>query len=151
MAEAANTTKTRKPSDSTTARPAAAPPEEPIEGEPPIVDPSDQEIEEWADHERERRKAWLAGPTAAERAAWAERERERRIADLGPEARAAEFARLGRRYGRETQLVAEGALSLLSTWSRHTLAELARAGEEWEEDATRSPRRRRVRLDDEER
>lgn len=115
------------------------------------VEPTEVEIEAWAERERERRRAWLEGPSAAERADWALRERERRLDSLEPEARVREMARLGKRYGRETQLAAEGAMSLLWTWSRRTFAEFARAGLEWEEEAARSPRRRRIRLDEEER
>jgi hypothetical protein len=117
--------------------------------DPVVVEPTDEEIEAWAASERERRRAWLDGPSAAERADWVRRERARRLGELSPEARAAELARLGRRYGRETQLVAEGAASLLWTWSRRAFAELARMGLEWEESAGRSPRRQRVNLDDE--
>jgi hypothetical protein len=116
----------------------------------PNVDPTDQEIEDWATNERERRRAWLDGPSQAERAAWAQRERERRLSELGPEARARQLAMIGMRYGRETQLAAEGAVNVLLGWSRKTFAELTQAGLEWEEESARSPRRRRIKLDDEE-
>jgi hypothetical protein len=119
--------------------------------DPLHIEPSPEEIEAWVERERERRRAWLDGPDEADQAAWVRRERIRRLAGLGPEARAVEFARLGRRYGRETQLVAEGAMSLLWTWSRRALSQLARTGLEWEEEVGRSPKRRRVRLDDEDR
>jgi hypothetical protein len=125
--------------------------EPPITDEPALVEPTAEEMEAWAAQEAQRRKAWLDGPTEPEKAAWARRERDRRLAELGPEARAMELARLGRRYGRETQLVAEGAVSLFLTWSRRAITELARAGREWEEEATRPPARRRIPLDDEDR
>jgi len=112
--------------------------------------PSDEEIDAWAERERERREAWLNGPSPQERAAWARRERLRRMAELGPGPHAAAAARRGRRYGRETMLATEGAVSLLSRWSRRALAELVHAGLEWEEEAATKPRRR-IRLDDEER
>jgi hypothetical protein len=123
----------------------------PAADEPALVEPTDDEVAAWAAQEAERRRAWLQGPTESEKAAWARRERGRRLAELGPEARAVELARLGQRYGRETQLVAEGAVSLFLTWSRRAIAELARAGREWEEEATRPPARRRIPLDDEDR
>jgi hypothetical protein len=124
----------------------------PPEADDPLhVDPSEEEVEAWVARERERRRAWLEGPSDAEQAAWVRRERMRRLAGLGPEARATELARLGRHYGRESQLVAEGAMSLFWAWSRRALAQLARAGLEWEQEDARSPRRRRVTLDDEER
>ena len=56
---------------------------------------------------------------------------------------------MGVRYGRETQLAAEGAVALLYRWSRRTFAELVRAGREWEEETSLPNRRRRVSLDDE--
>jgi hypothetical protein len=112
--------------------------------------PSDEEVEAWAERERERRRAWLEGPTAQERAAWARRERLRRMAELGPVPHAAAAARRGRRYGRETMLATEGAVSLFSRWSRRALAELVHAGLEWEDEVATKPRRR-IRLDDEER
>jgi hypothetical protein len=131
---------------------ADATPDTPPDLDDPLhIEPSQEEIEAWIERERERRRAWLDGPNEGDQAAWIRRERIRRLAGLGPEARAAELARLGRRYGRETQLVAEGAVSLLWSWSRRALAQLARTGLEWEEEVGRSPRRRRVSLDDEDR
>ena len=114
------------------------------------LEPTDEEVDSWAARERERRRAWLEGPTDDERAAWARRERVRRITELGPAWRATDLARKGRRYGRETMLASEGAANLMYRWSRRMFAELVRAGLEWEDEISRSPRRR-IRLDDEER
>jgi hypothetical protein len=114
------------------------------------LEPTDEEIAAWAARERERRRAWLEGPTDDERAAWARRERVRRLTELGPALRATDLARKGRRYGRETMLASEGAANLMVRWSRRVFAELVRAGLEWEDEISRSPRRR-IRLDDEER
>ena len=130
---------------------AAVPAEQPADADqdPILVEPTDEEIEAWAAAERERRRAWLEGPSATEKSDWVRRERARRLGELSPEARAAELARIGRRYGRETQLVAEGAASLFVSWSRRAFSELARMGLEWEEAAGRAPRKQRVSLDDE--
>jgi hypothetical protein len=114
------------------------------------VGPTEDEIEAWAERERARRRAWLDGPSPDERAAWARRERARRRLGLEPGARATELARRGQRYGRETMLATEGAFSLLTHRSRRLIAELVRAGLEWEDEVVRPPRRR-IRLDDEER
>jgi hypothetical protein len=136
-----------------TGEPAGEPPEPTaIHDVPLMLDPTDAEIDAWAEQERRRREAWLSGPTAEERAAYARRERERRIAELLEEREATveerERARIRRR--REAQLVAEGAMSLLWRWSRRSLAELVRAGREWEEEFVQPPRRRRrVPFDDE--
>lgn len=117
-----------------------------------VLEPTQAEIDDWAAREKKRREAWLNGPTAEERADYARRLRQRRLADAfdESEARIAEGVRTGMRYGRETQLAAEGAMTVLYRWSRRTFAELVRAGREWEEETSLPNRRRRVPLDDEE-
>ena len=54
--------------------------------EPPVdpmaLEPTDAELDAWAERERKRREAWLKGPTADERAAYARRVRERRLMEL---------------------------------------------------------------------
>jgi hypothetical protein len=114
-------------------------------------EPSEAEIDDWAARERKRREAWLKGPTAEERAEYAHRVRQRRLAEAFDEgeARIAEGVRMGIRAGRETQLAAEGAVSVFYRWSRRTFEELVRAGREWEEETSLPNRRRRVSLDDE--
>src|SRR5215204_1317551 len=122
--------------------------------EPPLsedvkLEPTDAEIEAWAEEERRRRQTWVQGPTAEERAEFARRERERRLAELeGSDAWVAERARQMGRVGREAQLATEGAISLLVKWSRHTFEALVDAGREWEEEFGRPRRRRRVSMDD---
>jgi hypothetical protein len=117
----------------------------------PTLEPTEAEIEAWAAREKARRERWLSGPTAQERAAYARELRQRRLAGIFDEgeARMAEGVRVGVRYGRGTQLAAEGAMNLLYRWSRRQFAELVRAGREWEEDTTLPNPRRRVPLDDE--
>jgi hypothetical protein len=119
--------------------------------EPNASEPTQAEIDAWAAQEKQRREAWLNGPTAEERAAYASRLRQRRLAEAFDEGETliAEKMRLGVRYGRETQLAAEGAANLFYRWSRRTMAELIRAGREWEEETSLPNRRRRVPLDDE--
>ena len=116
------------------------------------LEPTQAEIDEWVAREKQRRQAWLQGPTAEERAAYARRLRHRRLAEAFDESetRIAEGVRTGVRYGRETQLAAEGAMTLAYRWSRRMYAELIRAGREWEEQTTVPGRRRRVPLDDDE-
>ena len=109
-------------------------------GQPELLDPGEAEVEEWAAHQRQRRQAWLDGPTAEEKAAWARRERERRMFE-----REGTLVRGGVRdsWGflprpvREMQLAAEGALILLLHLSpRRAFDRLVRAGREWEEEFT---------------
>ena len=114
-------------------------------------EPTQAEIDAWAARERQRREAWVNGPTDEERAEYAEHLRHRRLAstfDEG-EARITDTLRTGVRYGRESQLAAEGAMALLYRFSRRTFAEFVRAGREWEEETSLPTRRRRVSMDDE--
>jgi len=120
--------------------------------EAPIVpEPTQAEIDEWASREKRRREAWLNGPSAEERQAYAQRLRQRRLAEAFDESehRIEESLRLGLHYGRDAQLAAEGAMTLVYRWSRRTMSELIRAGREWEEETSLPMRRRRVPLDDE--
>lgn len=116
----------------------------------PALEPTEAEIDAWAERERERRQAWLAGPDDDERAGYAKRLRQRRLAETFDEGefRLQEGMRQGLHYGREMQLAAEGALTLLFRWSRRTYAELIKAGREWEEETSMPRARRRIRMDD---
>lgn len=55
----------------------------PLADDDPDLDPIDEDAEDWAARERERRRAWLEGPTDAEKRAWA-RSRQREAGDLEP-------------------------------------------------------------------
>jgi len=122
-----------------------------VADEPDVLEPTQAEIDEWVAREKQRRQAWLDGPSADERAAYARRLRQRRLAEAFDEGehRIEESVRLGLHYGRDAQLAAEGAMTLFYRWSRRTLAELVKAGREWEEETALPNRRRRVPLDDE--
>jgi hypothetical protein len=115
------------------------------------LEPTQAEIEAWAERERARRQAWLSGPSDDERAEYARHVRQRRLAETFDEGehRLEEGMRQGLHYGREAQLAAEGAMNVLYRWSRRTFAELVKAGREWEEDTALPRARRRVRMDDE--
>ena len=114
------------------------------------AEPTQAEIDEWVAKERERRQAWLNGPTPEEREAYALRLRQRRLADTFDEGEAmlTDSVKRGMRLGREGQLAAEGAIALMYRYSRRTFAELVRAGREWEEETSLPRRRRRVSMDD---
>jgi hypothetical protein len=117
----------------------------------PVLEPTPEEIEAWAERERARRQAWLSGPSEQERAEYAENLRQRRLAEAFDEGEALlqERMRQGLHYSREAQLAAEGAMSLFFRWSQRTFAELVKAGREWEEDTALPRMPRRVRMDDE--
>ena len=114
-------------------------------------EPTQAEIDEWAARERQRREAWVKGPSAEEREEYAQRLRQRRLADTFDEGEAmlSETVRRGVRLGREGQLAAEGAVALAYRFSRRTFAELVKAGRDWEEETSLPMRRRRVSMDDE--
>jgi len=124
--------------------------EDAMKDEATELEPTQAEIDAWVAQERERRQAWLNGPTAEEREAYALRLRQRRLADTFDEGEAmlTDSVRRGMRLGREGQLAAEGAAALLYRYSRRTFAELVRAGREWEEETSLPRRRRRVSMDD---
>jgi hypothetical protein len=115
------------------------------------LEPTQTEIDAWVAKERERRQAWLNGPSPEEREAYALRLRQHRLADTFDEGEAmlADSVRRGMRLGRDGQLAAEGAAALLYRYSRRTFSELVRAGREWEEETSLPTRRRRVSMDDE--
>ena len=116
----------------------------------PSAEPTQAEVDEWAAREKARREAWLAGPTEEERRAYASTLKNRRLSHTFDEGEHMidETVRRGLHYGREGQLAAEGAVSLMYTWSRRAFAELVRAGREWEEETAMPSRRRRVPFDD---
>jgi hypothetical protein len=125
-------------------------------GDPLAVEPSTDEVEEWAERERRRRETWLSGPTETEKAVWAQREAERRKTRGGgsrqlPGLDLGEPVWLMQRYAREFQLATEGAMSLLFKLSLHdAFGALVRAGRDWEDEFTaQPPRRRRVAMDEE--
>jgi hypothetical protein len=117
----------------------------------PSLEPSQAEIDAWAERERARREAWLAGPSDDERAEYATYLRRRRIAEAFDEGEEMlqERMRQGLHYSREAQLAAEGAMTLFYRWSRRTFGELVKAGREWEEETALPRTRRRVPMDDE--
>lgn len=119
--------------------------------DPVALEPTQAEIDAWVEREKRRRQAWLNGPTTEERDDYARRLRQRRLSDAFDEgeSRIQDGVRMGVRYGRDTQLAAEGAMTLLYRWSRRTFGDLVRAGREWEEETSLPNRRRRVSLDDE--
>jgi hypothetical protein len=131
--------------------PTARVSEDALPDESSSLEPTQAEIDAWVARERKRRQAWLNGPSDDEREAYAQQLRRRRVADAFDEGetRISEGVRTGVRYGRETQLAAEGAMTLFYRWSRRTMAELVRAGREWEEETSLPNRRRRVPQDDE--
>ena len=127
-------------------------------GEPGMsAEPTESEVDAWAESVRLKRHAWLDGPTEEEKVEWYRRERARRLARLEfePESRGGfggppradaydERRRIERRYIREVRLAAEGLGVLLATLPFRTWANLVANGQEWEEEYLRPTRRRWV-------
>ena len=96
------------------------------------AEPTDQEVEEWAELEKKRREAWLAGPSDAEKREW--RQRQREIRELresyGPidETDAMLERQLERRLRRDTYLARAGIVDLLLHWPPRLGAKLIRSG-----------------------
>jgi hypothetical protein len=127
------------------------------------VEPTQEEVEAWAERVRKRRQAWVDGPTEEERHEWLRRERMRRLARLGIGAEAGpgngvsagyepydDRRHIQKRYVREVRLAAEGLGVLMATLPFRALAELVAAGREFEEETLHPARRRWVPFYDEE-
>jgi hypothetical protein len=140
----------------------SAPPAGETAGSETLVEPTEIEVEAWAERVRMRRQAWVDGPTEEEKHEWLRRERMRRQARLGIEAEARpgngastgydpydERRRLQRRYVREVRLATEGLGVWMATLPFRALAELVTAGREFEEESLRPARRRWVPFYDE--
>ncbi len=113
------------------------------------VEPTPAEIDAWAAQERQRREAWLRGPTEEQKAAWARRERERRLLERGVVHGRGEYnpSEVAQRYVREVQLAAEGAMSVMLNLSvSEMFDQLVEAGRHWEDEFASQPQRRPRRL-----
>jgi len=111
------------------------------------AEPTEQEVEEWAEREKKRRDAWVAGPSEAEKREWMRRQRDRRearerydAADLSD----SELEReLERRLRREAYLARVGMVDLLLRWPPRLGAKLIRAGLHAQYDYYTEPASRR--------
>ena len=113
------------------------------------AEPTDQEVEEWAEHEKKRREAWLAGPSEAEKREW--RRRQGDVSELrglyGASGQPdSELEReLERRLRRDAQLARAGVFGLLLNLPWSLGAKLIRSGLEAQYDYYTEPAfRRRV-------
>jgi len=124
--------------------------------------PTDAEIEAWAEQVRQRRQAWLDGPTEEEKHEWFQRERMRRLArtevdevdiaasgghnghDLYDDPR-----RIQHRYVRELRLATEGLAVTMVTLPFLVMAELVATGRDWEKKSLHPARRRWIPFYDE--
>ena len=109
------------------------------------AEPTDQEVEEWAEGEKKRREAWLAGPTEAEKREWSRRQvseaRELYGASDVPDS---ELEReLERRLRRDVHLARAGILGLFLNLPYSVGAKLIRSGLDAQYDYYTEPAFRR--------
>jgi hypothetical protein len=111
------------------------------------AEPTDQEVEEWAEHEKKRREAWLAGPSKAEKREWSRRRREiRELRELdgASDLSDSELERqLERRLRRDAYLARVGIFDLLAHWPPRLGAKLIRSGLDAQYDYYTEPASRR--------
>ena len=111
------------------------------------AEPTEQEVEEWAEREKKRREAWLAGPGEAEKREWSRQQRHRRETRelYGAGARPdPEFEReLEQRLRREAYLARVGILDMLLHWPPRLGAKLIRSGLDAQYDYYTEPAYRR--------
>jgi hypothetical protein len=111
------------------------------------AEPSDQEVEEWAEREKKRREAWLAGPSEAEKREW--RRRQRDLKELREQYGAGDVPdyelerELERRLRREAYLMRAGVVDLLLHWPPRLGAKLLRGGLDAQYDYYTEPAARR--------
>jgi ferric-dicitrate binding protein FerR (iron transport regulator) len=111
------------------------------------AEPTDQKVEEWAEREKKRREAWLAGPSEAEKLEWSRRERHLRelkeLDDAGDELDPELERQLERRLRRDAHLARVGIFALLLNWPQRLGAKLIRSGLDAEYDYYTEPAFRR--------
>jgi hypothetical protein len=115
--------------------------------------PSDDEVDAWADRERERRREWADGPTEHEKLLWARQERIRRARAAGASApggsatRSAddgdERLRRARRFRRDARRLALGSFATLLDLPFLTASSLVSVGRDVERGVD-GPSSRRV-------
>ena len=118
-------------------------------GDPPAPQTSqrratEDQVELWAQQERQRRQAWVAGPTDEEKRLWARRETPR----FGPAVSSveADVREMADRWIRDADLAAKGTLHALSRLPFALWSSLVRSGRAFEDDFYEPPPRRRVRF-----
>ena len=113
------------------------------------AEPTEQEAKEWAEREKKRREAWIAGPSEAEKREWMRRQGHRRELQeryAGGDWSDSDLEReLERRLRHDAYLARVGMVDLLLRWPPRLGAKLIRAGLDAQYDYYTEPAfRRRV-------
>ena len=111
------------------------------------AEPTEREVQEWAEREKKRRQDWLAGPSEAEKREWSERQRHRselkELSDAGDRPDSEIERELEQRLRREAYLARVGILDLLLHWPPRLGAKLIRSGLDAQYDYYTEPASRR--------
>jgi ferric-dicitrate binding protein FerR (iron transport regulator) len=111
------------------------------------AEPTDQEVEEWAEREKKRREAWLAGPSEAEKREWSRRQRDlselRELHGASDEPHSELERDLERRLRRDVHLARAGILGLFLNLPYSAGAKLIRSGVDAQYDYYTEPASRR--------
>ena len=111
------------------------------------AEPTEQEVQEWAERERKRREAWLAGPSEEEKREWRHRQRHR--SELREQYGASDTPdyelerELERRLRRDVHLARAGVFGLLLNLPYSVGAKLIRSGLDAQYDYYTEPAFRR--------
>lgn len=96
------------------------------------AEPTDPEVDAWAEREKNRREAWLAGPSDAEKREWSRRQRElselRETYGASDEPDSELERELERRLRRDLHLARAGILGLFLNLPYSVGAKLIRSG-----------------------
>ncbi|MGZ6639321.1 MAG: hypothetical protein ACXVH3_36525 [Solirubrobacteraceae bacterium] len=110
-------------------------------------EPTDHEVEDWAEREKKRREAWLAGPSEAEKREWSRRQRElselRELYGASDEPDSELERELERRLRRDVHLARAGILGLFLNLPYSFGAKLIRSGLDAQYDYYAEPAFRR--------
>lgn len=113
------------------------------------AEPTEREVEEWAEQEKKRRQAWVAGPSEVEKREWRQRQQDiRELKEMYGASDEPDYVlerQLERRIRRDAYLARAGVLDLLLHWPPRLGAKLIRSGLDAQYDYYTDPAfRRRV-------
>ena len=111
------------------------------------AEPTHQEVQEWAEREKKRREAWVAGPTEGEKREWTRRQQQlgelRELYGARDESDYELERQLERRLRRDLSLAGVGAFNLLLHAPFRLGAKLIRSGIDAQYDYYSEPAYRR--------
>jgi hypothetical protein len=117
------------------------------EGPEAVLLPTQEEVDAWAEEERRRRRAWLAGPTENEKRRWIRKQTGRFWEGMsGRWEPDRELVDSAERLLRDAELAAKGSIDVLLRAPFALWSYLVRSGRRFEQEGYEPPPRRRVRF-----